>query len=502
MRVIRGTVASVALVALGGALAGLPHSASVIALHGRAADLALAADVSHDAAYAGLAPDPRCGESLVVDATGSDGLPACTHGPDPAPPGVDDAAGSTSPTPAPAGPGIVGCYDDGTSGYRVQAIYAHADDVTDRYASVVDALRTYAAAADGAFEQSAQETGGDRHVRFVTEPSPSGAACQLSVLDVTLPATADDTFSNTITALQAQSFTRADRRYLVWMDATVYCGIAQLRSDDSSAQTNVNNGRYPGYARVDAGCWGNRAPVEAHELLHTFGGVQTTAPHATPAFHCYDEWDLMCYADGSGVPMQTICASSSHDALLDCNHDDYFSTDPAAGSYLATHWNSADSRFLTALAPTNAPTTTTSEPTSSSTTSTAPEPTTTTSSPAPTTSTVTSPPPTSPPPTSPPPAATPPPAPSPNLLAFVTGAFPRRSGSRTYAVRSGGGTFSVAGGSTSPLTIVIRNARGKIVGRARGTHYGVTLHLPPGAYRISVAGRRASYAFTVDYPRP
>ncbi|HMN30845.1 MAG TPA: Ig-like domain-containing protein, partial [Caldilineaceae bacterium] len=43
--------------------------------------------------------------------------------------------------------------------------------------------------------------------------------------------------------------------------------------------------------------------------------------------------------------MQYPCAIM-HDRLLDCNHDDYFHTNPPADSYLATNWNVANSAFL------------------------------------------------------------------------------------------------------------------------------------------------------------
>jgi hypothetical protein len=43
--------------------------------------------------------------------------------------------------------------------------------------------------------------------------------------------------------------------------------------------------------------------------------------------------------------MRTVCPKK-HEIRLDCGHDDYFSTAPKAGSYLALNWNIGDSSFL------------------------------------------------------------------------------------------------------------------------------------------------------------
>jgi hypothetical protein len=144
-------------------------------------------------------------------------------------------------------------------------------------------------------------------------------------------------------------------------------------------------------ARVDAACWGKANSVEAHELVHTLGAVQGGAPNATASGHCTDDYDRMCYPDAVGVTTRVACASTSHENRLDCNHDDYFSTAPVAGSWLASHWNTANSAFLSATGtvPTTIPipptTTTTVAPT---TTTTRPPTTTTTTRPPSTTTTV------------------------------------------------------------------------------------------------------------------
>jgi hypothetical protein len=90
--------------------------------------------------------------------------------------------------------------------------------------------------------------------------------------------------------------------------------------------------------------------VALHEITHTLGAVQDSAPHSSQASHCYDESDVLCYADGgsyfeSGGSLVQSCSDSTH-RVYDCNLDDYFNPSPAPGSYLATHWNLYDSVFL------------------------------------------------------------------------------------------------------------------------------------------------------------
>ena len=272
----------------------------------------------------------------------------CTHGPDPAPEGVDVRVERSFTDVAPEGTLAITCVGNGTSGNRVHAIYAVASDRPDRFASISPLIPDWAAEVDSTVDDSSHRAGGpDMGVRWITDSN-----CDLVVEHVTLSPTGDDNFSNLINELKAKGYDRPDRKYLVWTDAQVYCGIATLVLDDRSGQANMNNGSMAMYSRVDAGCWGFRSPVEGHELVHNLGGVQTSAPNATSFGHCFDEYDLLCYDDGSGIAMQPICTPTvANNRLLDCNHDDYFNPSPAPGSYLDTHWNTADSAFLESGAP-------------------------------------------------------------------------------------------------------------------------------------------------------
>ena len=256
-------------------------------------------------------------------------------------------------------PSDVPCIGDGTGGNRVQAVYAYSADGPDNYEAVAHYIRQWAAQADHIINSSAAETGGVRHIRFVTD-----IGCQVDVARVPLTPDGLASLAGTAADLDAQGFARPDRKYLVWVDAYVYCGVATVERDDRPGQSNANNGNgEPGMiGRIDRGCWGvPGSSAEAHELTHILGGVQPTAPHGTWNYHCSDDSELMCYDDDSSkdgfvgshgqlVPLAQVCPAN-HERLLDCNHDDYFSTSPSADSWLGQHWNVASSSFLTSEGP-------------------------------------------------------------------------------------------------------------------------------------------------------
>jgi len=326
--------------------------------HGAAGDPP-ADDRARGMEHAGLvrSTDPHC-RGLYAGAQSG----VCTHGPDPAPAGVDvtqrrstaEIVATTAPsvsgttpgtsTPPTDGTGAVVCEGDGVSGKRIQTLYVVASDKTDRFDAVKDTLGQNAVNADRQYNGSAQQNGAARHLRFVTASDGLGG-CVLDLRKVVVATTADDTFDATITAVKAQGYNRTDRKYMLWVDANVYCGIGSVYRDSQAGQTNLNNGSYAQYGRSDNGCWNY---AEAHELMHNLGGVQPDAPNATPNFHCSDEYDEMCYDDdGSGpVVMRQICPSSVG-KLFDCNDDDYFNAGSVpTGTYLASHWNTATSAFL------------------------------------------------------------------------------------------------------------------------------------------------------------
>lgn len=256
----------------------------------------------------------------------------------------------------------VPCDGDGENGARVQAVYVY--DATaapgaprgNRFEALQPHLQRWAAGVDAVYSASAARTGGVRHVRFVTEPDGNGG-CRPAFLSFGLSSAA--MLSPGLDAIRAElimaGLVSPDRKYLIWADTSVICGVSSVYGQGSlggrystPAQNNYNNGTVgPSFARIDSACWGMAESTEAHELTHMLGAVLDSAPHHSAAYHCTDEADLMCYDDDFAGPTSVVEVCPPEQAvLLDCNGDDYFSTHPRPGSWLSQNWNVADSRFL------------------------------------------------------------------------------------------------------------------------------------------------------------
>ncbi|MCX5154135.1 RICIN domain-containing protein [Streptomyces sp. NBC_00291] len=281
-------------------------------------------------------PAPAEGGKRAQDAPAADAQ-AATNTAKAAPAPAASAASGQAVAAGPAGQ-TVQCDGDGSTGNRVQVVYVHGPD-RDRYSEYVASFRKWAVDADLIYSTSAKETGGVRHIRYVT-----AADCTPTVLNIELPASALSEFSASNKALAGKGLDRRDRKYMIFADTQVYCGIGTFNGDERHGQDNLSNFG-PSYGRTDSGCWGGH--TAAHELGHNLGAVNNSAPNTSRGAHCTDEWDVMCYSDTPYYPtMRNVCTNQAAENILDCNHDDYFHTSPKAGSYLATHWNIADNQFL------------------------------------------------------------------------------------------------------------------------------------------------------------
>lgn len=225
------------------------------------------------------------------------------------------------------------CIGDGQSGKRVQAVYFVASDRQDRYAETVGQIRTgFAPNVDYWVNKSAARYGRTGRVRW---------ACvngQVDVVKFVGTPTSDDNWVATRDALRAAGYKRTDRKYLIWADAAVYCGMA-------GTTTNPEAGT--GYARIDRVCWGSAYPVELHELAHNLGAVSKYAKHSNGRWHCNDEYDRLCYKEGSNVMTYTCAWATSAEGMLDCNGDDYFNAgSPTIGVPEPTPINLARSSYL------------------------------------------------------------------------------------------------------------------------------------------------------------
>ncbi|MDT0200456.1 hypothetical protein [Nocardioides sp. AE5] len=241
------------------------------------------------------------------------------------------------------------CSGTGQDGLRVQVLYVREASDESRLEEMRAAFLEEIAHVDDILALASDQPGEGRRVRWLAD-----ANCVPSITEAVVPDNTLRSFDDWWKPLAAAGYDDRQRKYLTFTEgarlAGSTCGIAHIYEDDRPGQENHNNGnQHATYARVDSDCWlarENHPAAFAHELLHMLGAVQDDAPHATGYGHCTDSaTDVMCYTDGSNITPGEAC-SDAWGLPLDCGEDDYFSISPAAGSWLETHWNSADSAFL------------------------------------------------------------------------------------------------------------------------------------------------------------
>ncbi|SEN32028.1 Ig-like domain-containing protein [Cryobacterium luteum] len=289
----------------------------------------------------------------------------CSHGPDPV--GAFGGATKLKQTSAgeeqgvavaPASELTALCSATGVSGKRIEVIYGVPQDRTNRFSTMLAPVRDMMRQVNNNLEAADAAT--SQNYRFLCTNG-----VDVTVRNVTLSPVGSDgifTFDDYVLSLQNQvefglgpvNYLQNDRLYIAYIDQIQdvypFGGQGELSIDDQpNPAANANNDSRPRYsmsAYLDM-------PVIAHEIGHNIGAVQDSAPHSSKGGHCYDEADLMCYDDGGpyfalGGTLTFTCAGA--DSAIDCHDEDYYYPGtPPASNYLATHWNTANSGFLTPI---------------------------------------------------------------------------------------------------------------------------------------------------------
>ncbi|HEX6618296.1 MAG TPA: hypothetical protein VF024_01485 [Solirubrobacteraceae bacterium] len=250
---------------------------------------------------------------------------------------------------------------------QIKVVYAYGSDAPDNSAQWRDALQANVSRIE---QFLTLQTGGRRALRFDmgTVCGPQYVDIQVVPLQNPRSFYLDDFYA---VADEVRAATGDDSRNLFILaddltDGTtgVYGTGEVIPTDDRPDAGNPHNlGQLTGIMWAPAGTQpdpsGWQPTVMLHEISHNLGAVQWSAPHTTHPpndlsgtyAHCWDGEDVMCYEDGPAMVhpyVSTVCplGNGPIPQTYDCGRDDYFNPDPAAGSYLATHWNVYNSAFM------------------------------------------------------------------------------------------------------------------------------------------------------------
>jgi hypothetical protein len=279
-------------------------------------------------------------------------------------PGLTITTSTCIPTPtttAPAALRNVHCVDENSPDYHVKVVRGRAfDDIDapgsltydgDAYQMSEDAVRTMALTANTRIDTDGMRNGIHADYKAACEQG------QLKIYSVVLwtPLALTD-FSSIVMDMQSRlGMDNPRAKYWIYWDApNPPCGCSgqgMFRLDDTAAVTNLNNGNSGPMYAATYGTGATGWTTFLHEAGHTMGAVQESAPHSNGpgTAHCWENNDIMCYPENPySFSMWGTAFNCPGAAQFDCREDDYFSTRPAAGSYLTGKWNIAASynRFI------------------------------------------------------------------------------------------------------------------------------------------------------------
>lgn len=199
--------------------------------------------------------------------------------------------------------------------YSIQIVWAYsiADAGTVVQVDIVERQTRLAEQVNGLFIRSSNSYTEAKMPAWKVKPD-----CQLDIL---------------YTPLEFNLPLQAKTKYLIVEPKTDYCGKASIFDDDQPTQNNLNN--LASLMWVSTGC--QNYYIYAHEIVHSLGGLQHSAPNSNGGFHAIDFGDVMA------SPIKIVCPG--HDNV-DCSNDDYFSGRVFSGTYLESHWNIWNSPYL------------------------------------------------------------------------------------------------------------------------------------------------------------
>lgn len=253
------------------------------------------------------------------------------------------------------------CVGDGTAGNRIVLIYAYTPDYNNG-TYVKPIMRDLSRALQGVFYYNTLSSKQVLRFRHNANCEPLIYSVQLENSDINGDYNSE--YARIVNRLISKGFNSNTRKYIVWVDANLAlvdnCGVADFFDDSDYENSKNNNDIYGGYSIIGPGCWSLGTTL--HEFMHNLGAVQPVAPNFGYGAHCLDEFDIVCYnTEESRLVCPTDIKTSLRPIIvydLDCKDNDYWNdsclkclkyTGNLFGvSYTKSYWNSRNTSWLSA----------------------------------------------------------------------------------------------------------------------------------------------------------